>query len=142
MQKLESTGKVPMIVKTGLHINDMSQFASLNVIYAKSFGVRPPARVCVQVPGNEIVAYFIIWKDPETLAKVQQNMHVQSISHWAAPAIGPYSQANMMGDFLLLAGNIGLYPPKLAMIHATDIVWQYRQVKANFNSVIRKICNN
>lgn len=47
-----------------------------------------------------------------------------------------------MGDLLLLAGNIGLYPPKLAMMHATDIVWQYKQVKANFNSVIRKACGN
>lgn len=64
-------------------------------------------------------------------------MHVQSISAWAAPAIGPYSQCNRMGDILVLAGQIGLYSAKLELV-SNSIVTQYLQVKHNFNQVIRE----
>lgn len=34
----------------------------------------------------------------------KENLHVQSISKWAPANIGPYSQANMCGGYLFLAG--------------------------------------
>ena len=38
----------------------------------------------------------------------RQVMHVQSISHWAAANIGPYSQAVEVDGILYIAGLIGL----------------------------------
>lgn len=44
-------------------------------------------------------------------------MHVQSISHWAPANIGPYSQAVQIGDFIHLAGQIGLIPGSMQMVN-------------------------
>lgn len=43
-------------------------------------------------------------------------MHVQSISHWAPANIGPYSQAVKVGNFVHLAGQIGLIPGTMNII--------------------------
>lgn len=43
-------------------------------------------------------------------------MHVQSRSHWAPANIGPYSQAVRVGEFIHLAGQIGLVPGSLLLV--------------------------
>jgi diphthine-ammonia ligase len=43
-------------------------------------------------------------------------MHVQGLSHWAPANIGPYSQAVLIDDLLLLAGQIGLHPASMTML--------------------------
>lgn len=43
-------------------------------------------------------------------------MHVQSRSHWAPANIGPYSQSVRVGDFVHLAGQIGLVPGSMEMV--------------------------
>jgi diphthine-ammonia ligase len=44
-------------------------------------------------------------------------MHVQSISRWAPPNIGPYSQSNVLTNsesgIMFLAGQIGMDPGTL-----------------------------
>ena len=39
------------VVKTTVFMTDLSQFATLNSIYAEYFPENPPARSCVQVAG-------------------------------------------------------------------------------------------
>jgi len=58
MNHVKSTGLIPYIVKVSLHIIDLGEFKPLNAEYVKFFGIKPPVRVCVQVPGDEVVAYF------------------------------------------------------------------------------------
>ena len=55
----------------------------------------------------------------------RKNMHVQSISKWAPASVGPYSQANELkkNKLLLLAGQIGLNPGKLAL--EGSVVFQF-----------------
>ncbi len=40
----------------------------------------------------------------------RETLHVQSISFWAAANIGPYAQANAIGNLVFVAGQIGLVP--------------------------------
>ncbi len=65
-------------------------------------------------------------------------MHVQSVSTWAPPNIGPYSQLNIIDDTFFLAGCIGLFPPALALISQTDISLQYKQIKWSLTKVLRE----
>jgi enamine deaminase RidA (YjgF/YER057c/UK114 family) len=65
-------------------------------------------------------------------------MHVQSVSTWAPPNIGPYSQMNIVDDTIFLAGCIGLFPPALALISQTDISLQYKQIKWSLTKVLRE----
>lgn len=84
----------------------MNKFAAINRLYAEHFGLRPPARVCVQGTGAMGMAAIAV-SDTEVA-----NVHVQSFSAWAPANIGPYSQANMIKEsgLVLLAGQIGLDP--------------------------------
>lgn len=41
---------------------------------------------------------------------MRETLHVQSISFWAAANIGPYAQANTIGNIVFIAGQIGLTP--------------------------------
>ena len=124
MNHLKHSGLIPYVMKVGLLVTDLSQFKPLNAEYVKFFGIKPPARVCVEIPGNEIIAFFIIFKQSPTqdFSKLQSNMHVQSISKWAPPNIGPYSQANKIDNILFLAGQIGLYSRKLCLIDGENVV--------------------
>ena len=58
----------------------------------------------------------------DAMRKVQENMHVQGVSFWAPPNVGPYSQVNKLDNYMLMAGVIGLYPPALALVDPNDIV--------------------
>jgi len=47
---LEAAGSsLDRVVKTTVYLTDMTEFAAMNVIYAKYFGARRPARATVQV---------------------------------------------------------------------------------------------
>jgi diphthine-ammonia ligase len=63
----------------------MANFATINRLYAKNFGIKPPARICVQATGSMGMAAIAV-----TDAQVT-NVHVQSYSTWAPANIGPYS---------------------------------------------------
>lgn len=62
MEHLKTTGVIPYILKVGLFVRDLSTFKQLNAEYVKYFGLKPPVRVCVEIPGNEVIASFVIWK--------------------------------------------------------------------------------
>ena len=107
-------------------------------VFARLFSHQPPARVSVQGElcreGLQLKIDFIAVLDfhgrdtgpvPCESAKSStdiaiqtrhaQHMHVQGVSHWAPANIGPYSQAVKVDSLLLLAGQIGLYPPTMIL---------------------------
>jgi hypothetical protein len=73
-EHLKKLDVMPFIVKTALLVTDLSQFKPLNAEYVKQFGLRPPVRVCVQVPSDEVIFIAVVWNnkgkiDQETVAK-------------------------------------------------------------------------
>ena len=86
-------------MKVGLLVSDLTQFKELNAEYVKYFGVKPPVRVCVEIPGDEIIMFFVTHQPEEidSFNEKKKNLHVQSLSFWAPPNIGPYSQINIVG---------------------------------------------
>lgn len=106
-----------------MYISDMSHFVSLNERYIEVFNhVNPPTRACVQVPlACPVLIEALSWKNVENGvsgdADIERHtLHVQSISHWAPCNIGPYSQATRVGDFIHLAGQIGMIPGNLQLV--------------------------
>ena len=94
-------------VYVDLKVRDMATFATLNKLYVASFGLKPPVRVCVQpVPSETGKVSMSVFALSNELLKSRQNLHVQSFSKWAPANIGPYSQANLVGNsqFIMLAG--------------------------------------
>ena len=50
----------------------------------------------------------------------KNTLHVQSISFWAAANIGPYAQATAVGDYVFIAGQIGLIPNKMELAESLE----------------------
>lgn len=64
-------------------------------------------------------------------------MNISKIHTDSAPqAIGPYSQAVRVGDFVFTSGQIALVPESGA-VEATDIVGQTEQVMKNLSAVLK-----
>ena len=61
LEEAKKRGILPFIMKVGLLVSDMSQFKPLNAEYVKFFGLRPPVRVCVSIPNDEVVLYAQVW---------------------------------------------------------------------------------
>ena len=61
MEEVKKRGLLPYIIKVGLLVSDLSQFKPLNAEYVKFFGLRPPVRVCVQIPNDEVVMFLLAW---------------------------------------------------------------------------------
>lgn len=76
------------------------------------------------------------------MRKVQENLHVQGLSFWGPPNVGPYSQCNKLDNMIYMAGMIGLYPPALGVNDPTNIVSQYRQIMDNYNKVLWDVNKN
>eukprot|EP00605_Chrysophyceae_sp_TOSAG23-4_P000893 GSChrysophyteH1.ASY1.ANO1.984.1 assembled CDS len=131
------------VVFIHLYVRDISDFALVNEAYIGAFSSQggshkyPPSRVCVatsRLPLGVNVAldamYYIdsysglIKGHGKCLEKRRSVHHVQSISEWAPVCIGPYSQANTIGDCLTLsAGQIPLDPATMQLLDQvrTDI---------------------
>ncbi len=98
-----------------LLLPDIALFASLNSIYKTYFGSQPPVRITFQHCLSKVSIMATGCLHSAELTK--QNLHVQSISHWAPANIGPYSQANFLGSSrLYLAGQIGILPENLELV--------------------------
>ncbi|KZT42880.1 hypothetical protein SISSUDRAFT_979208 [Sistotremastrum suecicum HHB10207 ss-3] len=99
------------IASINLFVRDMNYFSSINEVYKTYFGTSPPSRATVSAmltgPRRmilEILAFFDKTND------ARQSLHVQSLSYWAPPNIGPYSQAITVGGQTFISGQIGLIP--------------------------------
>ena len=111
------------LVSVVVLVRDMSQYLDINTEYIRHFGLNPPVRVCVQCDIDVPLTLSVIGykrqkliNENSHLAGERQVMHVQSISHWAAANIGPYSQAVEVGGILYIAGLIGLVSGGMELI--------------------------
>ncbi|KAJ8919563.1 hypothetical protein NQ315_002185 [Exocentrus adspersus] len=120
----ENGHTVQDVCSVSMFISSMAQYAELNKVYVDAFNhVNPPSRACVQVPFDQTCPVRIealSWKPsakPSGDRVIQRyTMHVQSRSHWAPANIGPYSQSVRIGEFIHLAGQIGLVPGSMEMV--------------------------
>jgi diphthine-ammonia ligase len=110
-------------------IPDMAHFAAMNKQYSSVFpSIRPPARVCLQ----STLPYYtidVIWITTDVNTAIHQNTHniiqkltqntsschVEGISTWAPANIGPYSQYWRFNGIFIGAGQIGMFPPTMAL---------------------------
>ena len=132
-----------------LWVSDLSLFARINAVYCQSFGSSPPpaSRSCVQVDLSEgcrvALDFFAVGSssDPEQplpshAQPLRSALHVRSVSRWAPVCIGPYSQANVLGNTLvMLAGQIALDAPSMDLVSG-DVAVQTRTALANNRRVL------
>ncbi|XP_052270872.1 uncharacterized protein LOC127871748 isoform X3 [Dreissena polymorpha] len=104
------------LVCVHLYVGNMVDFAAINSVYKTYFGINPAARVCVQVPLPSNVGLMMDCYGSSNHAD-RDTMHVQGLSHWAPANIGPYSQCVKLGQRLHIAGQIGMVPANLSLIH-------------------------
>lgn len=71
MDHLKQLNLNKQIVKVYLLVTDLAEFKPLNAEYVKYFGIKPPVRVCIAIPGNEIIMSFLVWKDASTIDDVR-----------------------------------------------------------------------
>lgn len=102
------------VVHCEVQVSDLGCFGPMNSEYARFFDIEPPSRVCIQttLPEGLLLRLRILVRDAgkDDEALKFQSLRVQSISTWAMPCIGPYSQATRIGPFLFSAGVLGLIP--------------------------------
>jgi diphthine-ammonia ligase len=97
-----------------------ADYASANTAYSAQFGTEtctpPPARACVGMRGTgaavtmEVLLRLGRRDDPDTVT-----LHVQSISEWAPPCIGPYAQTVYDANILHICGVLPLYAPTVSI---------------------------
>ena len=120
------------VVYVHLYLSRISYFARINSHYKRFFGsVLPPSRSCVAtgtiLHGRRVVLDLCAQRGSGKAMRSDENgnchnklrevMHVQGISYWAPVCVGPYSQANTIrGGIVMLAGQIGLDPPKMQLV--------------------------
>lgn len=136
------------ICSVTLYISDMSEFSCLNEKYIKIFNhANPPTRACVQIPlGSPVSIEALSWKNIVNGVDGDKDLerytlHVQSISHWAPCNIGPYSQATKIGDFIHLAGQIGLIPGNMQLVSG-GIKAQCKLVVKHIDKVLTAVDSN
>ncbi|XP_068608291.1 diphthine--ammonia ligase [Brachionichthys hirsutus] len=124
--ELDSRGwKMEDIVLVHLYVRRMEDFAPINTVYKKYFGMNPPARVCVQAPlpacqSLQMDCLLHDWTGPpdEGCFHEREALHIQSLSHWAPANIGPHSQAVRVDHSVFCAGQIALVPCTMELVKA------------------------
>ncbi|KAF9076786.1 hypothetical protein BDP27DRAFT_1413934 [Rhodocollybia butyracea] len=102
------------IINMNLFLASMDDFARVNAVYSTFFGTSPPSRACVALDlpsGIRVRIDCIAFVE----SSERQALHVQSQSYWAPANIGPYSQAILAGERLLISGQIGLIPSSITL---------------------------
>ena len=110
-------------------VSDMQQYTEINKEYIRHFDLNPPVRVCIQADIDVPMTISVVGFKHYRIAEDQQHdvihknshynrkvMHVQSVSHWAAANIGPYSQAVEIDGILHIAGLIGLIAGSMELV--------------------------
>ncbi|KAA8495533.1 Diphthine--ammonia ligase [Porphyridium purpureum] len=93
-----------------LYLKDMTNFGAINAAYKDVFAAcdHAPTRTCIQIPMPESTFVELEILFGKCIRK--SVMHVKSLSEWAPPCIGPYSQASELCGSIFLCGMIALEP--------------------------------
>lgn len=120
-------------------VRDMSEFASINKIYASFWKdtFLPPSRVCVQTtlpkPFNLQFSCTVL----KPSSQIKRGIHIRSRSSWAPHNIGPYSQAivetrdtfktaTLSGQIPLIPATMELYKEKMLVSAALSLQHLYK----------------
>lgn len=108
-----------------LYIANMGQFGAINREYCQFLpGREPAARACLETGSGTRV-------DVAVTRQKRRTLHVQSISEWAPPCIGPYAQSNAVTGVVHLAGVIPMFAPTAAVPDDLGPLGQLRACRAN-----------
>lgn len=125
------------VTKIVLYIKKMSTFVNINEVYKKYFKFKPPTRICVGQlwdPGFNIMIELHGYKPADKI----KTLHVQSVSYWAPANIGPYSQACQTQNWIHYAGQIGLKPERMTLVHPSSLK-QLDQTFINYEQVMKRM---
>ena len=105
------------IAMTHVYLDDMSQFAKVNAVYAKYMpSIEPSARACVATCLSSGAKVQIDCVFVNAHMGPRKSLHVQSISSWAPACIGPYGQSISVDGLAYVAGQIGMEPTTLDLV--------------------------
>lgn len=129
------------VVSVQLHLQQVhgSSYREANEAYKETFGADiitiPPVRACVGVPdGNCGTTMEVLVRRGERKGAVY--LHVQSLSEWAPPCIGPYAQYVEEDGMVYISGILPLYPPTASI---PDGMSAELQVRACFNNLVKTL---
>lgn len=123
------------VVYVMLHLNSVSgsKYAEANSGYNSVFGIPectpPPSRACVGSFSNNhpTILEALIRHDRNRSDPDSFTLHVQSLSEWAPPCIGPYAQLIEEDGVVHICGVLPLYAPFASILEGMSV---RRQVEA------------
>jgi len=81
------------VIYNEVQLADLSQFKLFNKEYVAFFSEgAPPARACTETNLDEYGITVAVYALNKVDDKIPEHLHVQSLSLWATPCVGPYSQ--------------------------------------------------
>lgn len=107
-------------------------YAEANRAYCNIFGVAecipPPSRACVAMPNGEYAVSIeaIARRDRRRSLGDSRTLHVQSLSEWAPPCIGPYAQVVEDNAITYVSGALAMHAPNASLIQGTGARAQTR----------------
>lgn len=115
-----------------LHSVQGSAYANANRAYCNVFGVAecipPPARACIAMPNGEfsVTIEAIARRRRRQSGDDSRTLHVQSLSEWAPPCIGPYAQVVEDNGVTFVSGALAMHAPNASLISGTGARAQTR----------------
>jgi len=105
------------LIRTHVYIDTMDNYAEINNIYCKHFGINPPVRICVALGSDNLPAGCMVKMSVRGCTDIKEArcLHVQGVSHWAPANIGPYSQGYSLRSKIHVSGQIGLVPGSMTL---------------------------
>lgn len=120
---------------------DGDNYKQVNEAYSAEFGTAactpPPSRACIAMEGTghaisiEALARVGRRSDSETVT-----LHVQSLSEWAPPCIGPYSQTVVDSGIIYVCGVLPLHSPSASIPKSLGAQAQTRACMHNMSRTL------
>lgn len=132
------------VVYVTLHLRSVSgeKYAQANVGYNKVFAgpecTPPPSRSCVGTfaTNHATTVEAIVRRKRDRREMESFTLHVQSLSEWAPPCIGPYAQFVEEDGVLHVCGVLPLYAPTASILPGMTIKAQVEACFYNLTSTL------
>lgn len=137
----ENLGSV-IYVQLFLQAVSGAKYTAANEGYTEVFGIPectpPPSRSCVGVSScnHGTVMEALVRRGRDKTSGESVTLHVQSLSEWAPPCIGPYAQFIEEDGILHVCGILPLYAPQACIPQHLDLK---RQVQACAHNLSRTL---
>lgn len=130
------------ILTVQLYLQEVSgpAYIKANQVYNKTFGgstiSAPPARACIEVQGGNVGTTMEVLLHLDFDTQRTFSLHVQSLSEWAPPCIGPYSQFIERGDLFFVSGVLPLNPPTASVLDGMPVQQQAKACLHNLEKTL------